>query len=59
MHITLDGISKRFRSVVALDDVRLEIEPGQIVAVADDRVHPPASPTVRRRASSRCAAEAR
>jgi ABC-type multidrug transport system ATPase subunit len=33
MHIILDGVSKRFRSVVALDDVRLEIEPGQTVAV--------------------------
>ncbi|MBW3542844.1 MAG: ABC transporter ATP-binding protein [Planctomycetes bacterium] len=33
MHITIDGLTKRYRSVVALDEVDLEIGPGQVVAV--------------------------
>jgi ABC-type multidrug transport system ATPase subunit len=33
MHIRLDHVTKRFGSVAALDDVSLEIAPGQLVAV--------------------------
>ena len=33
MQISLQGLSKRYRSVVALEDVAMEIDPGQVVAV--------------------------
>lgn len=33
MHIALDSVSKRYRKVRALDQISLEIAPGQIVSI--------------------------